>query len=168
MTSTFTTTVTFTRTHAKHLAAKVVADLYQCSVFYDRPAVDGIVDYETELIEMLANGYVESYEFGFKSNGKRIISWHYTVGADGGLHGDADAGGIYAKATVAQADYFNFMAYSHKWWDLNDAERATFRSGLPIQRRPGSGPSDGDGYWQVDHGYSAGGVRVERKTFRPR
>jgi len=29
MTSTFTTTATFTKTHAKHLAAKVVADLYQ-------------------------------------------------------------------------------------------------------------------------------------------
>ena len=42
MTSTFTTTATFTRTHAKHLAAKVIADLYQCSVFYDRPTVDAI------------------------------------------------------------------------------------------------------------------------------
>ena len=34
---TFTTTTTFTRTHAKHLAAKVIADLYQCSVLYDHP-----------------------------------------------------------------------------------------------------------------------------------
>jgi hypothetical protein len=169
MTSTFTTSATFTRTHAKHLAAKVIADLYQCSIFYDRPAVDDIEDYETELVEMLANEYVYSYEFGFKSSGKRLLTWHYTVGADGGLHGgDADAGAIYAKATVAQADYFNFMTYSDKWSNLTGSQQASFKSGLPFDRKPGSSPTDGDGYWQVDHGYSAGGVRLDRKTFRPR
>ncbi len=45
---------------------------------------------------MLANQYVYSYEFGFKTNEKRLLTWHYTVGADGGLHSDADAGAIYA------------------------------------------------------------------------
>lgn len=168
MTSTFTTTTTFTRTHAKHLAAKVIADLYQCSVFYDRPGADDIGDYETELVEMLANEYVDTYEFGFRSNGKRLLSWHYTVGPDGGLHGDADAGGVYPNATVAGANYFNFMTYSDTWWALSETKRADFKAGLPIQRTPGSSPGDGDGYWQVDHTYSAGGVRVARKTFRPR
>jgi Bacterial HORMA domain family 1 len=169
MTSTFTTSATFTRTHAKHLAAKVIADLYQCSVFYGRPAVDTIEDYETELVEMLANEYVYSYEFGFKSSGRRLLTWHYRVGADGSLRGaDADSGGIYAKAAVAQADYFNFMTYSSKWSKLTDSQRSSFKSGLPIDRKPGSSPADGDGYWQADHGYSAGGIRLDRKTFRPR
>jgi len=168
VTSTFTTTSTFTRTHAKHLAAKVIADLYQCSVLYDRPDEDGIEKYETELIELLANEYVYSYEFGFKTNEKRVLTWHYTVGADGGLHGDADAGGIYAKATVAQATYFNFLTPSVKWNRLTAADQAAVERGLPFQRTPGSSPVDGNGYWQIDHGYSAGGVRVERKTFRPR
>jgi hypothetical protein len=168
MTSTFTTSSTFTRTHAKHLAAKVIADLYQCSMLYDRPDEDDVEDYETELIEMLANEYVYSYEFGFKINGKRLLSWHYTVGPDGGLHGDADAGGIYARATVAHASYFNFMTYSDKWSKLTATQQASFKKGLPIDRTPGSSPIDGNGYWQVDHAYSAGGVRVQRKTFRPR
>jgi hypothetical protein len=168
MTSTYTTTSTFTRTHAKHLAAKVIADLYQCSVFYDRPPADGIGDYETELVEMLANEYVYSYEFGFKVGEKRLLTWHYTVGADGGLHGDSNAGNIYAKAAVAHASYFNFMTYSSKWSKLTDAQQTTFQDGLPFQRGDGSSPTDGDGYWQVDHGYTAGGVRVDRKTFRPR
>lgn len=167
MSTTFTTTTTFTRTHAKHLAAKVVADLYQCHVFYDRPSADDIDDYQTELVEMLANEYVESYEFGFKKNDKRVLTWRYTVGPDGGLHGDSDAGGIYAKATVAGATYFNFMTYSSKWAKLTDAQQAAFKSGLPIQRSSGSLPGDGEGYWHVDHGYSAGGVRLDRKTFRP-
>jgi hypothetical protein len=167
MSNTFTTTSTFTRTHAKHLAAKVIADLYQCHILYDRPSVGDIVDYEAELIEMLANEYVAAYEFGFKKDGRRIVSWSYTVGADGGLHGDSDAGGIYAKATIAGASYYNFMSYCGKWWGLTDPQRASFKSGLPVQRTNGFLPDDGDGYWQTDHGYNAGGVRVERRTFRP-
>jgi hypothetical protein len=167
MTSTFTTTSTFTRTHAKHLAAKVIADLYQCSMLYDRPGEAAIEHYETELIELLANEYVLRYEFGFAIDGKRLLSWEYTVGPDGGLHADSDAGGIYSKGKVAQATYFNFLTPSNKWDKLSAAQQAAFRSTLPFQRTPGSGPIDGDGYWQVDHGYGAGGVRVERRTFRP-
>jgi hypothetical protein len=168
MTSTFTTTATFTRTHAKHLAAKVIADMYQCSLFYDRPAEDTIDDYEVELIEQLANEYVDAYEFGFKEADKRLLTWHYTVGADGGLEGDADAGAIYAKGRVAKATYFNFLTPSAKWNRLTAAQQATFEAGLPFQRTPGSSPVDGNGYWLFDHGYSAGGVRVARRTFRPR
>lgn len=88
----FTTTITFTRTHAKQLAAKVTADLYQCHVLYDRPSEDDLDDYQTELIEMLANEYVETYEFGFKKDDKRVLSWRYTVGSDGGLYGDSNVG----------------------------------------------------------------------------
>ena len=164
----FTTTESFTLTHAKQLAAKVITDLYQCHVLYDHPDADDIDDYQTELVEMIAKGYVETYEFGFKKDDRRILSWRYTVGPDGGLHGDSNAGGIYAKAKLAGATYFNFMSYSSKWSGLTDAQRAAFKSGLPIQRVGGSLPGDGDGYWQVDHAYSAGGVRVSRKTFRPR
>lgn len=167
MSSTFTTTSTFTRTHARHLAAKVISDLYQCSMLYDRPNEDAIEDYETELIELLANEYVYRYEFGFTIDGMRLLSWQYTVRPDGGLHGDSDAGGIYSKGEVAQASYFNFLTLSSKWDDLTAAQQAAFESTLPFRRTLGSGPGDGNGYWQVDHGYSAGGVRVERRTFRP-
>jgi hypothetical protein len=162
-----TTTSTFTRTHAKHLAAKVVTDLYQCSVLYDEPSANSIGDYETELIEMLSREYVERYEFGFKRSGKRLLTFRYQVGADGGLHGDANAGGIYAKATIHGAGYYNYMSYSGKWLDLSEAQRAAFKATLPFQRTGGVLPDDGDGYWQADHGYSAGGVRVSRETFRP-
>ncbi len=168
MSTTFTTTATFTRTHAKHLAAKVVADLYQCHILYDHPSEDSIADYEGELIEMLAGEYVDEYEFGFKKGGKRVLTFRYTVGPDGGLHGDSNAGGIYAKATLAGASYFNFMSYTDKWAKLTSTQKSTIKSTLPIQRTAGSLPGDGDGYWQTDHGYTAGGVRVGRQTFRPR
>ncbi len=167
MTSTFTTTATFTRTHARHLAAKVVADLYQCSMFYDRPDADGLDDYQTELVEMLANEYASTYEFGFKENGKRVLTWYYTVGPDGGLHGDSNSGAIYAKGVVANATYFNHMSYTDKWWGLSATQRTNFKNALPFQRSAGDAPVDGNGYWQTDHRYTAGGVRISRKTFRP-
>lgn len=167
MSYSFTTTSTFTRTHAKHLAAKVVTDLYQCSVLYDRPSVASIGDYEIELIEMLAHEYVERYEFGFKKDDKRILTFRYKVGADGGLHGDSNAGGIYAKATTDTAVYYNYLSYGGNWRKLTAAQQAAFEATLPFQRTSGSLPNDGDGYWQADHGYSAGGVRVTRETFRP-
>jgi hypothetical protein len=95
---------------------------------------------------MLASEYVDTYEFGFKSNGKRLLSWHYTVGPDGGLHGDAAAVGIYPRAAIAGADYFNFMTYSDTWWAPSKTKRAKFKAGLPIQQSPGSSLDDDDGY----------------------
>lgn len=162
-----TSTTSFTRTHAKHLAAKVVADLYQCSLLYGRPTADRVGDYQEELVELLAGEYVDSYEFGFKTNGMRVLSWQYTVGADGGLHGDSAAGSLLARAAVADASYYNFLSYSSKWSDLTSAERAAIKAVLPFARGDGELPGDGSGYWQDDHGYSAGGVRVQRRTFRP-
>jgi hypothetical protein len=163
----FTTTSTFTRTHAKQLAAKVITDLYQCYVHYDRPSMDSIDDYQTELLELLAFEYVERYEFGFKKDGKRLLSFRYKVGADGGMHGDANAGNIYAKAVIDGAAYYNYLTPSDKWDKLTPKQRDDFEATLPFQRTAGSLPEDGDGYWQTDHGYNAGGVRVSRETFRP-
>jgi hypothetical protein len=42
------------------------------------------------------------------------------------------------------------------------------RARLPFRRTTASLPGDGQGYWQTDHGYTAGGRRIERTTFRPR
>lgn len=167
MTQSSTTTATFTRTHAKHLAAKVITDLYQCYLLYDRPSRDSIDDYQTELIELLAGEYVYEYEFGFKKDGQRVLSWRYTVGPDGGLHGDGNAGAIYARAMVDTASYYNFLSYSSKWFTLTAQQREAVKAGLPFERGDGSLPGDGNGYWQSDHGYSAGGTRIDRKTFRP-
>jgi hypothetical protein len=167
MTQSFTTTATFTRTHAKHLAAKVVADLYQCYMLYDQPAARHITDYEAELIELLAGEYVAEYEFGFKKNSQRVVSWRYTVGPDGGLHGDSNSGSLYARADISATSYYNFLTYSTKWSNLGATSKSAIEAGLPFHRGDGSLPGDGAGYWQTDHGYTAGGTLVARKTFRP-
>lgn len=168
--SSYSTSQTFTRTHAKYLASKVVADLYQCAKLYSSPSVDEIADYEAELIEMLVGGYVLKYEFGFKKDGKRVVTWEYTVNSAGDLIGgatDDGAGGVYARAKVAQASYFNFMTYSSKWSALTQSARTSVVSTLPFARSEGSAPDDGDGYWVNDRTYSNGGTSVGRRTFRP-
>ena len=169
--STITATQTFTRTHAKHLASKVVADLYQCARLYGKPQTGRIAKYEKELVELLVGGYVTEYEFGFKKNGKRVVTWQYRVNASGDLVGgsaDDRAGGAYARAKVADATYFNFLSHSQKWWNLTPGAMEAIEDQLPIRRSTGELPADGDGYWVPDRTYSNGGVAVSRRTFRPR
>jgi hypothetical protein len=162
-------TETFSRTHAKYLASKVISDLYQCSRLYGSPPPDDVPDYEEELVEMLLGGYVSAYEFGFKKDGKRVVCWRYEVNSAGDLVGGSDdhSGGVYARAKVASASYYNHMSYSDSWWNLSESSRDRIKGQLPITRSPRSLPGDGDGYWVSDRTYSNGGVSVSRKTFRP-
>ena len=169
--STITATQTFTRTHARYLASKVVADLYQCARLYGKPQTGQVTKYEEELVELLVGGYVAEYEFGFKKNGKRVVTWQYRVNVYGDLvGGDVDdrAGGVYARATVADSAYFNFLSHSQKWWNLTPGAMKTIEDQLPIHRSTGELPVDGDGYWGPDRTYSNGGVAISRRTFRPR
>lgn len=169
MTMSSTITTVFTRTHAKHLASKVVSDLYQCHSFYAHPSEAEIANYHEELIVMLAGGYVSTYEFGFTRGDQRVVAWQYCVSASGDLVGGTDdrSGGVYARADTRGADYYNFMSYSSSWFELTDAERGSVGSEHPIDRTAGELPSDGIGYWVTDRTYTSSGVSVERKTYRP-
>lgn len=163
----YTYTKTFTRTHAKYLASKVVADLYQCALLYDHPSSDSIEAYEEELTTLLADRYVDTYEFGFKRNGNRVLSWLYTVGLAGDLEADSRSGSLTRGVDIGDADYFNFLSYSDEWWALTDAQRETIKGGLPFRRTSGSAPGAGSGHWVTEHSYSSGGVLVSRKVFKP-
>lgn len=164
---TYTNTQTFTRTHAGHLASKVVADLYQCAILYDRPERDSLDAYQEELTTLLAGGYLQTYEFGFKQRENRILSWHYTVGPTGDLDSDSRSGNLARGVDVGSASFFNFITYSRKWDTLAPGEQAAIKKSLPFQRSSGSQPSDGAGYWKIEMQYSAGGIAVTRKVFQP-
>ena len=163
----YTYTTTFTRTHARYLASKVIADLYQCSQLYGDPAFHQLEGYQEELTTLLAGGYVEAYEFGFKKDQRRVLSWHYTVSPGGDLAADSRSGSLTRRIATGDARYFNYLTYSDEWIKLSPAEREAIRRTLPIQRSWGSAPEDGAGYWATEHGYSAGGVLVARRVFRP-
>jgi hypothetical protein len=166
----YTTSTTFTRTEARYLASKVAADLHQCRRRYGRPATEeAVANYVTELEEQLVGGYVSTYEFGFvDENRRRVVSWSYRVTA-AGLAGGADdrPGGVYLAAQVASAQWFNYLTRTEAWWTLGEAGRAQMNARLPFVRTPADSPTDGDGYWVEDRTYSAGGVSMPRRTFRP-
>lgn len=169
MTSSYSVSQTFTQTHAKYLASKVVADLYQCHRFYGQPSESAITEYHDELVIMLAGGYVKEYEFGFKQNGQRVVSWQYRVSASGDLMGGTDdrSGGIYARASVTGAVFFNFMSYNDVWFGLTDVQKSNVQAQHAINRTTGKPPADGSGYWQTERSYSNGGVEIARRNFRP-
>jgi hypothetical protein len=170
MTTSYSYTIaeTFTLTDARRLAAKVAADMRQCQRFYDKKPTDAkIEDYQQELTVLLHGGYVESYEFGFKtSNDRRVVSWSYKVGSSGDLEGGR-SGGLFPSADISDAVMFNFLSYNSKWSALSSTERDKIKASYAVQRTDGSPPKDGNGYWDSSRQYASGGVAVTRKEFRP-
>jgi hypothetical protein len=162
-----TVTESFTLTDAKKLAAKVIADMYQCRRLYESPSESSIEAYQTELVVLLAGRYVSEYEFGFQTAAdKRIVAWQYTVTAAGDLQGGR-SGGLYAMADLSSAQFFNFLWRSAEWRKLTTAEQAKVDAQHAIERVEGDPPHDGSGRWVRDRRYVSGGVAIERKEFRP-
>lgn len=166
MTFSHTRSTSFTIIHARQLSSKVAADMHLCALYYGEPSESQIRNYSEELAQMLNQGYVEEYEFGYKRSDQRVVCWRYVV-QGGQFLADGRPGKVFSYADVTGAVHYNFMSYSAAWWALNDSERSNFKSGLPVQRSTGSLPSDGNGYWTTDHGYSSGEVGLGRRTFRP-
>lgn len=162
-----TASESFTLTHAKYLASKVTADMVRCQQNYGRPSQNDINNYGTELALLLRDGYVAAYEFGFSQDDQRIVSWRYTVESAGLSSTDDRPGRIVSGVAVASASWFNQLTFSTSWTALSQTERDRICAWLPIQRVTKDGPKDGRGYWTSDLSYSANGVALGRRTFRP-
>ncbi|MFF0524399.1 hypothetical protein ACFYTC_37385 [Actinomadura nitritigenes] len=162
--SSYTYAETFTRTHARRLAGRVTTDLRQSHLLYGSPVSGRLEDYRVELEELLLDGYVDKYQFGFKHDDRIVWSLRYTVGPDGALTGGA--GGVPVRVDVSKATWFNFLTYSTQWFTLSTSAKEAVKSKLPFVRSAGSLPSDAHGYWATDRTYAAGGVGLERAVFR--
>jgi hypothetical protein len=168
MTSSYTTTESFTLGHAKKLAAKVSADMEQCRRLYGEPSSAQIEVYREELVAMLHGGYISKYEFGYQTRDeRRVVSWLYTVTADGDLEGGQRSGGLYARADISNATMFNFLTTNSDWFALGTSGQDKVKEEHSIRRVTGEPPKDGSGRWVRDKAYSAGGVAIERQEFRP-
>ena len=163
MSTTFTNTVTFNRSHARRVATKMAADLYRLQHTYGWPTEAIIEDLIEEVTELLARDYLKSVEIGFARNGQRVISLKYHARLDGTLTTDDNAGGIPRGVEVSGCEHINFVIYNSNWANLTDQQRRDF----PYQRSYGDEPTDGVGYWVHDRTYSSGGGGTERKTFKP-
>ncbi|MFE5076531.1 HORMA-1 domain-containing protein [Streptomyces halstedii] len=164
--SSYTYAESFTRVHARRLAGRVATDLRQSHVLYGVPSSGRLDEYRLELEELLLGGYVAEYQFGFEKSDQVVWSLRYKVGPDGSLGGAGSAGGVPHGLDISDANWFNFLTFSNSWYLLGEPGRDSVNTRLPFVRTTGSLPSDGHGQWITDRTYSAGGVEVQRTTFR--
>ena len=157
----------FTIINARKLASKVATDMHLCAQYYGNPTETRIREYAEELAQYLNAGYLQEYEFGYKKEGKRIVTWRYKVDANGKLTTDDRPGKIVPYVDIAGAVFYNFLTQNSKFFQLSADGQARFEAGLPLQRTGGQLPSDGAGYWTSDRNYYSGGCGLNRLTFQP-
>lgn len=162
---TVTGTMTFTRSHAEYVAAKVATDLARIRHFYDFPSDSRIMQYEAELIALLAQGYLEKVIYGFQRNGVWIEpTLRYTpqdIFSDSATNDDP--GKIRVDADISGASWGSYLTYSPAWGRLTEAQRIEFCKILPFQRTEGQEPSI-SGHFNVDRTYSSGGRALARAS----
>ena len=160
-------TITFTRTHAVHIAAKVAADLKRMQRFYGEPSDDLIQAYQIEAIELLKGGFLAEVSYGFQRNGYWVVpTLRYT--AHNLLYSsvnDDDPGRIFPGANVNGASFWSYLFYTSAWDQLTEVERNRINSSIPIQRIGAPEPPV-SGYWSRDLTYSAGGRAFDRASLR--
>ena len=165
--SSYTSTQTFTATHAKHLASKVATDLKRMQRFYNYPSDYHIAVYETEIIELLKKGYLECVTYGFKRDNNWIEpTLRYTAKdlADSNLNDD-DPGCIPINANIENASFGSYLIYSNAWQRLTEADRNSFEETLPFQRSGAEEPGK-TGYFSQDKIYSSGGKSLNRSSLK--
>lgn len=167
MTFSFTKTATFTIVHARYLASKVAADMHLCAQYYGNPSEGQIRAYAEELAQYLSASYIKEYEFGYKKNGKRIVSWRYKVDSNGLLTADDRSGKVVPYVDVSGAGFFNFLTQNSDFFELSSDAQERFKAALPVQRTNGEPPSDGSGHWVSDRNYFSAGCALNRQTFQP-
>lgn len=164
---TITRTETFTVTHARHMAAKVTADLKRMQRFYGSPSDIDIANYESEITEFIKKGYLGTVTYGFWRNANWIEpTLRYTARelADSATNDD-DPGRVRANANITGATFYSYMTYSTAWFGLSDAEKEAFRRLLPFIRVGASEPGV-NGYLNEDRTYSSGGRALTRASVR--
>ncbi|MBL1320699.1 MAG: hypothetical protein COA63_006510 [Methylophaga sp.] len=166
--SSFTTSEssTFTITHAKYLASKVVTDLKRIQRFYDSPSDSWINSIEKEITLLLKKGYLGTVTYGFQRNREWIEpTLQYTANELINSSLDDDPGKIKPGKDVSGAHFTSYLTYSGKWDDLTDEEKGDFKSSLPFKRTGADEPSV-SGYLENDLSYSSGGRSLSRNCVR--
>jgi hypothetical protein len=160
-------TSTFTITHARHIAAKVATDLKRMQRFYGKPIDSWIADYESEVVELLKGGYLDTVTYGFKRGDQWIEpTLRYAAkdlaGADG--LGD-DPGRVLPGKNIDGASFSSYLTYTPAWDALASTQQEAIKRQLPFQR--GGAPEPGiNGYLVADRTYSAGGKALDRFSVR--
>ena len=164
---TFSETVTFTITHAKHMAAKVATDLKRFQRFYDKPSDVNIANYEVEIVELLKGGYLGTVTYGFRRGGNWIEpTLRYTARDLAGTSAnDDDPGRIRPGVDIINSSFYSYLTYSLSWDSLCKSEKDAVKSRLPFIRSGVQEPGV-NGYLIDDRTYSSGGRALNRSSVR--
>jgi hypothetical protein len=160
-------TISFTETHARHLAAKVATDLKRMQRLYGRPYDTEIANYEAEIIQYLKKGYLSSVAYGYRRDCNWIEpSLHYTArdlwGTDAN---DNDPGKLRPNADIIGATFYSYLIHNAAYEALSFAEREAFQRTLPFTRDGARQPGI-SGYLSADRTYSSGGRALDRSSVR--
>lgn len=164
---TLTESATFTVTHARHMAAKVAADLKRMQRFYGAPSDADIARYEAEVIELLKGGYLRTVAYGYR-RGELFVepTLRYTArDLAGATASDDDPGRLRPGANIAGATFYSYLTYSVTWDALPASTRAALKAQLPVQRTGAAEPGV-NGYYADDKTYSSGGRALARASVR--
>lgn len=156
-------TGTFTLTHAKHMAAKVAADLKRMQRLYGKPSNSHIAELEAELIALLQAGYLDVVTYGFRRADQFIVpTLRYTAkDLAGAASASDDPGLIPPRADIQGATFHSYLIYSQKWNQLQQSQRDAW----PHPRIGAPEPMI-NGYLAPDKIYSAGGKALDRSSLR--
>lgn len=164
---TFTESATFTVTHARHMAAKISADLKRMQRFYGYPSDSDIVSYESEAIELLKAGYFGTLTVGFLRGGQWIEpTLRYSARNLAGMAAnDDDPGRVLPGRDISGATFHNYVTYSAAWDALSESQKDAFKRRMPFYRTGMAQPTVA-GYLADDKTYSAGGRALNRASVR--
>lgn len=162
---TYSNSTTFTITHARYLAAKVATDLKRMQRFYGRPSDAEIEEYETEMIELLRNGYLGTVTYGFIKDGKWIEPTIKYNAMQLTLDMDDDPGRVPVGANINGAYFHSYLTYSSKWNNLSWDDQDKFKKALPFYRGGADEPTI-NGYLSQDKTYSSGGRSLNRSIIK--
>lgn len=163
---TATETKTFTLTHARHLAAKVAADLKRMQRLYGQLTDQRIAEFEVEVTELLRQGYLGTVTYGFR----RVGSWieptlRYTANELANGSADDDPGRVLPGLDISGSNFHSYLTYNSAWWALTPDQRAAIERQLPVLRM-GQAEPPVNGYFADDKTYSSGGRSICRASVR--
>lgn len=150
-------------TYARHIAAKVAADLKRLQVMTGTgvPSDEEIAGYQKEMSLLLHGGYLGEVIYGLKVKGRWILAYKYRAddNAAGAGDGSAETGNTEGKQSKGDS-LASCLAYSSGWQDLPKAEQKKLEKAIPLSRTLGMENALSDFYW-VDRGnYKSGDLRV--------
>jgi hypothetical protein len=164
MSYSFSTTDTWSRTHARKVGGKLVADLRQMQQEYGLPTDQRLDEYLIELIVLLAGGYLRDVTYGFRRNSAWIAALRYTADMNGNLTADDRSGSVPRGEDITGATWGSFLNKSAKWDELSASARAAIENELPFSRAEASEPTAGAPVRTGDKTYSSAGCGVLRST----